>query len=124
MEARHRAEPNIRPLMLSLDRVDGSSLTPPRHCTKPFSDDCKSSEVSQSVPLRMEVSNLALYPKPPVEMDVGQGDAHRSESTPPRKVNCSPSDLMSRGQRHDTTLTGDPNSGQCCRAPLERLRYG
>lgn len=31
MEARHRAEPNVRPLLLSLDGVDGSSLTAPSH---------------------------------------------------------------------------------------------
>lgn len=89
------------------------------------SDDCENLEVHQFVAPRMEISNLALYPKPPVEMDAAQGDSHRSESTPPRKVmemfTVQPRSLRKgRGLPTRTAaLTGDPNPGHCRGAPQE-----
>jgi hypothetical protein len=92
MEARHSAEPNVnvRPLLLSLDGVDRSSL-----CAKALVDGqdiptTTTKSISLWLPeLRFQHFEFALYPKPPSSpVEILRKGMLTGRNQPPLQLSC------------------------------------
>lgn len=119
---RRASESNVRPLLPSLDGVNG----PPLQQAIDQANLSTATTRNWALCVSPSMSRYWVCARPTTSLrDDMDGDAHRSESTPPRKVmelfTVQPRSLRkSRGLRTRTaTLTGDPNPGHCRGAPLE-----